>query len=226
MRKTSGETCWTLVHGAADGADDARALFAQVYLPVIRAYLVARWRGGPMLERLDDAVQDTFLECFRGEGALGRLDGNGRFRTYLYAVVRNVARRYEERRAIDMGRHGANLSFVEPSSGAQRPSRVYDRAWLDTLLKRAAVRQAEWAEQQGDEARQRIELMRLRFVDGLPVRDIAERWGVAAAVVHREYRQARRDFKRALREEVAFHHPGATPEQIEEECAALLELMA
>ncbi len=225
MKKTSQETCWTLVHGAAEGAEDARALFAEVYLPVVRAYLAARWNGGPMLGRLDDAVQDTFVECFRGEGALARIDGGGRFRTYLFAVVRNVARRHEERRNKDAARGGPAISLVEPTSGTDRPSRVFDRTWLDTLLKRAAARQAEWARGQGEDALRRIELMRLRFVDGLPVRAIAERWDVPAASVHREYRQARRDFQRALREEVAFHHPGATRDEVDEECAKLLELL-
>jgi len=225
MQKNLQETCWTLVHGAADGRADARALFAEVYLPIIRAYLAARWKGGPMLDRLDDAVQDTFLECFRGEGALGRLDGDGRFRTFLFAVVRNVARRHEERLVKDAGRRGEALSLAQPTSGAPGPSRVYDRAWLDTLLKRAAARQARWADEAGAEAQRRIELMRLRFVDGLPIREIAEQWDVPAAVVHREYRQARREFKRALREEVAFHQPDASSDQIEAECAQLLELL-
>lgn len=226
MQKTSGETCWTLVHGAADGEADARARFAEVYLPIVRAYLAARWNQGPLIGRIDDAVQDTFLECFRGEGALGRLDGNGRFRTFLFAVVRNVARRHEERAGKDAVRQGENLSLVDPSCRDDRASRVYDRTWLDTLLKRAATRQAEWAATQGEAAQRRIELMRMRFADGLPVREIAQIWNVEAAVVHREYRQARRDFKRALKEEVAFHHPGATNEEIEHECAALLELLS
>ena len=136
--------------------------------------------------------------------------------------MRNVARRHEERGGRD---RAEALSAVERSTGAAHASEVYDRVWLDTLLKRAAQRQAAWAAERGDAALRRIELMRLRFAEGLPVREIARKWELPAAEVHREYRQARRDFKRALKEEVAFHHPGATPEEIETECEALLELL-
>ena len=40
------------------------------------------------IPKKDGLSRRAFVECFRGEGALGRLDGTGRFRTFLYAVVR------------------------------------------------------------------------------------------------------------------------------------------
>src|SRR5947207_730725 len=36
-------TCWTLIEGAAAGDADDRARFAELYMPVIRTYLEARW---------------------------------------------------------------------------------------------------------------------------------------------------------------------------------------
>ena len=67
----------------------------------------------------------------------------------------------------------------------------------------------------------RVELLRLRFHEGLPIREIARRWGTAAEVLHHEYARARQEFEAALREVVAFHHPGS-PEEVEQECSNLL----
>jgi RNA polymerase sigma-70 factor (ECF subfamily) len=66
-----------------------------------------------------------------------------------------------------------------------------------------------------------VELLRARFHEGLPIRDIARRWGTDAAALHHEYAKARQEFKAALLEVVAFHHPGS-PTEVEQECANLL----
>ena len=64
----------------------------------------------------------------------------------------------------------------------------------------------------------------MRFEDGLAIRQIAERWGFDAARLHHEYARARREFLAALREVVAFHHPGSRA-AIDRECAELLALL-
>jgi RNA polymerase sigma factor (sigma-70 family) len=220
-------TCWTLVHGAADGDGDARSLFARTYLPVVRAYLAARWKGGPHVADIDDAVQESFVECFRAEGALGKADPDkaGKFRTFLFAVVRNVARRMEEKRAVDRARRAA--SAIEPGDiedHGEHASQAFDRAWAEALLRRAAERQAEAARANGERALRRVELMRLRFAEDKPIREIAKLWNEDAADLHHEYAKAREEFKAALHAEVAFHHPGNAGE-IERECEELLGLL-
>jgi DNA-directed RNA polymerase specialized sigma24 family protein len=62
----------------------------------------------------------------------------------------------------------------------------------------------------------RVELLRLRFQEGMPIREIARLRGVDAASLHHEYARARREFRSALRDVIAFHHPGA-PEEIDRE---------
>jgi RNA polymerase sigma-70 factor (ECF subfamily) len=69
----------------------------------------------------------------------------------------------------------------------------------------------------------RVELLRLRFEDDQPIRDIAARWGLEAAHVHHEYARARREFREVLVEIVAEQDPRSAPE---EECARLLGLLA
>src|SRR5271163_1876327 len=92
-------TCWTVIRAAAAGSPTDREEIARRYLGVVRAYLVARWRGSDLRPDVDDAVQEVFVECFRQGGVLQAVDA-GRvpnFRPFLYGVVRNVARRFESR---------------------------------------------------------------------------------------------------------------------------------
>lgn len=222
------QTCWTLVEEASAGQPGARELFARVYLPVVRAYLGARWKNGPRSAQLDDAVQETFVECFRANGALGRVERSPseKFRTYLFGVVRNVALRFEERGARDQGRRAAEPAALEAlPSLDERASQAFDRAWAEELLRRAAERQEARARERGPEAMRRVELLRLRFQEDLPIRDIAALWAIDAVQLHREYARARDEFKEALIEEVGYHQPGTTGD-LARECQALLGLLA
>src|SRR5262249_33103649 len=99
-----------------------------------------------------------------------------------------------------------------------------DRAWARSLLREAAQRQEEHARHTGAAALRRVELLSLRFHDGLPIRAIAARWQIEAATLHHEYAKARQEFKAALAEVVSFHHPGA-PEEVEREGANLLSFL-
>ncbi len=221
----SNDTCWTIVRGAADGDAGARSVFARTYLPVVRAYLLARWRNTGWLPHVDDASQDVFVDCFRDGGALGRVDPERRtqFRTFLFGIVRNVALRYEERVARDkLRQHATEFRPDEQPGREERLSHVFDRAWARSLLKRAGQRQADLASD--DAARRRVELLQLRFREGMPIRDIAKRWGEDAAVVHHEYARARAEFKAALCDEIRFHDPQGAA-NVERECETLLALL-
>ncbi|MAG57851.1 MAG: RNA polymerase subunit sigma-24 [Planctomycetes bacterium] len=218
------ETCWTVVRGAMNGDTRARGVFAETYLDVVRAYLGARWRDNQLRQRLDDAVQDVFMDCFRSDGALGRVDPARQvaFRTFLYGVVRNVALRYEERGGRGRERQ-APSTFEVAGVPADDPalSRAFDKAWARSVLARAAARQEEAAMEEGAEALKRVELLQLRFGEGLPIRDIAVKWDDDPARLHHEYAKAREEFKKALREVVAFHNPDA-PRAVEKEVEAIL----
>jgi RNA polymerase sigma-70 factor (ECF subfamily) len=81
------------------------------------------------------------------------------------------------------------------------------------------------AAERGPEAEQRVELLRLRFEENLPIRTIAQRWGVPAARLHHVYAVARQEFRAALLEVVAVHHPGS-PAEVEQEAASLLKALS
>jgi DNA-directed RNA polymerase specialized sigma24 family protein len=218
---TPESTCWTVIRAAAAGSAADREELARRYLGVVRAYLSARWRGAPLRHDLDDAVQEVFVECFRQGGVLqaavdGRVPG---FRAFLYGVVRNVARRFEGRAEPAAGPL-PEMPDDEPSL-----SRLFERAWAQAIMTEAAQLQRRLANERGPEAVQRVELLRLRFEENLPIRTIAERQGVAAAELHHAYALARKEFKVALLAVVAFHLPGS-PSEVEQEAASLLKALS
>ena len=71
---------------------------------------------------------------------------------------------------------------------------------------------------------ERVELLRLRFHEEMPIREIAQLWGLDAPSLHHEYARARQEFRSALRDVVALHDPGS-PEDVDRECAQLLSLL-
>jgi RNA polymerase sigma factor (sigma-70 family) len=220
------ETCWTLILSAGAGDRAARSGFAQRYLPAVRNYLGARWRGTPLLGDLDDAVQEVFLECLRAGGALARArPGRGPgFRAFLFGVTRKTALHFERSR----GRRGGRLqSGVELDGVAKRGdgwATVFDREWARAVMREAAELQVTLAKEAGPAAARRAELLQLRFHAGLPIREIARRWGVDAAFLHHEYARARDEFANALRRVVADHQSGGS-QALDKECARLLQLL-
>jgi RNA polymerase sigma factor (sigma-70 family) len=222
------DTHWSLIHLARSGDQEARSRFARQYLVVVRSFLAKRWAGTPAIAWLDDAVQEVFVDLFREDGALTRVDaGRGsRFRSYLFGVTQRVALRHEERHAKSQKRHASDPPPLEGmASDEESLSRVFDREWALQLLRQARARMQSEAEASGDEAaKTRVEILRLRFSEGLPVREIAKRIGEENARVHKQYAKAREEFKACLREEIDID-PYAGPDQVEEECRRLLELL-
>ncbi len=214
-------TCWTVIRAAAAGSPADREELARRYLGVIRAYFAARWRGSGLRADLDDAVQEVFVECFRQGGVLqavaqGRVTG---FRAFLFGVVRNVARRFESRPV----RAASPLSDVEANE--ESLSRLFERSWAQAMMVEAADAMKRRAAEDGPDAIRRVELLQHRFEDNLPIRTIAERWSVDAAGLHHAYALARKEFKAALLEVVAFHHPGSAAE-VEQEATSLLKALS
>ena len=217
----SESTCWTVIRVAAAGSPAGREELASRYLGVVRAYLAARWRSSALLAECDDAVQEVFVECFRQGGAV-EAAGSGRvtnFRAFLYGVIRNVARRFESRPVRAPG------PLPEIATDEASQSRLFDRTWARAIMAEAAQLQQKRAAESGDEAVQRVELLRARFEENLPIRTIAERWSVDPAWLHHAYALARQEFRAALLEVVAFHQPGS-PVDLEQEVASLLKALS
>jgi RNA polymerase sigma factor (sigma-70 family) len=221
----SDSTCWTLIQGAAAGHEKDRENFARMYAPAIRAYLATRWRQSPHHQDLEDAVQEVFLECFKQGGVLERVEPGrpGGFRAYLYGVLRNVAMQNERRSAGQRDcQSPSDFDFNELADDDPSLSRVFDRAWAESMLREALDRMATNAREGDEAARKRFELLHIRFRDGLPIREIAGRWEVDPTHLHRQYARACHEFKEALIRVVAFHQPG-TRAEVEGVCLEMLD---
>jgi len=223
------ETCWTLIRAVAAGNERDRETFARVYQPVVRAYLGARWTQVRTLrQEIDDAVQEGFIDCLRPGGALERYDsekGRG-FRAFLYGIVRNVARRVEQRRArIRTRQEDSKSPLAAQPVDDESLGAAFDRSWARAILREAARRQRDQAAERGDAAIERVQLLELRFNDGLSIREIARRWETDPARLHHVYATARKEFRRVLESLVNFHSPDATSDQVRNESDHLLELV-
>jgi RNA polymerase sigma-70 factor (ECF subfamily) len=220
----SETTCWTLVQGAARGVEADVDLFVRLYAPVVRSYLLERWRSSTHRPDLDDAVQEVFVECFKQGGVLDRVDSERleSFRAFLLGVTRNVSRRFETRNARKKEIQPATeFDPDELTADEERLSMVFDRSWARALLKEAGIRQAERARILGKDAEKRVELLRLRFQEGKTLRDIAADWNVDHARLRKQNARALREFEDALREVIGFHYPDA-PAEAEKEMASIL----
>jgi RNA polymerase sigma factor (sigma-70 family) len=222
-------TCLTLIRGAAAGNSEDRALFALRYLPVARAYIGSVWRSNSRNIHLEDAVQEVFVQCFREGGALESFDTAhpGGFRAFLFGVIRNVVRRYDR----DLGREGDRVLDQQSALLRAQPSDddphsvAFDRAWALALIGQARELMQQRALLAGFESRQRLELLRLRFEENLPVREIAASMNLEPEAVHQHYRRARREFKACLKQVVADHSLGGA-EDLDAECARLLVFLS
>ncbi len=220
-------TCWTVIRSAAAGAAAERELFARRYGEPLAAYFAARWRGGPLAQDADDAVQEVFVECLRPGGALGKAQpAEGSFQPFLYGIARNVARRFEERRAARAPAAAESVQLDQLPIDEPTLSRAFDRAFAQALLREAAALQEKRAAAAGERAMQRVLLLKRRFGDDQAIRDVAREWGVEPAALHHEFAAARREFVVALHEVVAFHDPRATPGEVARRCAELARLVS
>ena len=214
-------TCWTLIRAAAAGDGAARDRFARLYESIARTYFAARWQRSSLLASLDDAVQDVFVECFKDNGVLGRVSEAPQvgFRAYFHGLLRNIALRHEEKQRL--------LAPVPEDHAADDTSlsRAFDRAWARSLLQETARIQADMAVENGERAVRRVELLRLRFQEGIPIREIAARWNEDAAKLHHEYATARDEFRSALKRVMAFHLPNTSERDLDAACKDVLGLL-
>jgi RNA polymerase sigma-70 factor (ECF subfamily) len=219
-------TNWELIRDAAGADEDAREAFAARYLPVVRDYLRARWQDKPCFEDLEDATQEVFLQCFQRGGVLARANPDlGEFSGFLYGVVRRTAQVFEARKKRP--RNNLSPGTFHPDQMAideESLSNVFDRAWARSLVQDAGILFQSLAARLGQDHLQRVELLRLRFQEDLPIREIAELWGQEPKRVHWAYRRAREEFENAICETLSQR--GYPPERLKDECARIFGFLS
>jgi RNA polymerase sigma-70 factor (ECF subfamily) len=126
---------------------------------------------------LDDAVQDVFMVV---QDKLERFDGGAQLRTWLYAIVLRVARRYRERAAIDARKFVAR----EPASDHKTLEAELEQGERLQLARRALSAL-------DDDKR---EVFVLAQVEQMSAPEIAEILGVPVNTVYSRLRAARGAF--------------------------------
>lgn len=215
-----------MIGRAAEGDAAAREIFATTYLPVLRGFLEGRWRNTPWYEQVDDALQEVFVELLRDDGALTKARAaRGELGGFLFGVTRNVALRIEERAAKRRLRNQEVGSAIELIQSRETTlSVMFDRGWAQTLVRLAGERMRRAAAMGSDGARLRAELLRLRFGEGKPIREIAALWDAEPRKVHKAYEKARAEFRRFLEHVMAEH--GALPDSNQDSAVdRLLDLL-
>jgi DNA-directed RNA polymerase specialized sigma24 family protein len=213
---------WSLIRRAAAGDPGDRERFAARYAPVIRAYFSARWHLPLAHERVQDASQEVFVQCFRENGVLDSADpARGEFRAFLYGVARRVGANMD-RVAGRRREHDAHSAIDdEVASSGTGPSRSFDRAWARLVVReagelarsRAAGRPARMAG---------LEALQLQFFEGLEPREIAARRGVPVEDVYERLRLAKRDFRAAFLEVMAIYNPHCSEAELRQRCIDLV----
>jgi RNA polymerase sigma factor (sigma-70 family) len=221
-------TCWTVVLGAARGDPSLQDEFCRRYEIVIRAYLSARWRIGAEREEIADGTQEVFLQCFRADGALERLDPTrpGGLRAFLYGVTARVASVLERKRSRwkrGSAQPGFDPDDVERSEATL--SAAFDRAWAAMVGREARRLLAARAAEGREAAKRRLYCLEQRYVHGKPPREIAAALGVDAQRVSEDLRDAKNEYRAALLEVMAGFFPAATEKELEERCAELSQLL-
>ena len=221
MSSIHPQTSWSNIFGASAGDAEARQRFAATYEPVVRVYLEARWANLTLTSQVDDGVQDVFVECFRPNGILEKVTPETvpSFRGYLFGVIKNVARRYEAK--VRVATLPEQLEANDTSASA-----AFDREYALALMREASYIQAALANQSGDAAERRVELLQLRFGQSLPIREIAKLWGVAPAWVHHQYATARSEFQEALECLIQQHEPRLSAADVAQRCRDLLHALS
>lgn len=222
--KPADVTSWSVILGAAAGQPLDRDVFARRYGPVIRAYLAARWRRPADDAEVADATSDVFVECFKGGGALERVDpaSPGGFRAFLYGIARNVALMVERklaRRRDAAGRGNVEMDALPASEDSL--SKAWDRAWAESVVAQARALMQERSTRSPAAAR-RFEALTLRFEQGQPPRQMAVTMGLPVERLYEVLREARLEYRAVLVEVMAGYHPNSSEAEVERLCVELL----
>ncbi len=222
---TSDTTHWSDIADVLRGDAGARERFCARYEPLIRAWLVARWRCSSADDRVANTTQEVLLRCLRSDGALAGVERDARrFRAYLWGVVTHVAQESKRQVARDRAEPFRPSEVALPAPGDSAAT-LFDRAFAQTLIGEAwsAVEARLMRKPSGAE---RLAVLQLRYREDLPAEEVRARLGLASVRdVHRIAALGRYHFRHALLATVARHYPALTPHQVEVKCKQIVALL-
>lgn len=163
-----------------------RAAFGELVRRFQRPLMAKALRMTRNIENADDLVQETFLRAFT---RLETVRDETRFGGWLFRILENLATdrlRYDARRPVVDGDLDETTASSLPGPEEHLLAREVRRAIRRRLAELPAGR--------------RREVFRLRFVEGLPLAEIARRLGVHTGTVKVHLFRLTKDLRRQVRE--------------------------
>jgi RNA polymerase sigma-70 factor (ECF subfamily) len=162
------------------GADDCRALY-DAHAPRVMAYLR---RTGFSQADGEDLCQETFIRAFKSLATFNA--DRGSMGQWLGAIARNVARRHWARRTETNSFDPALADelFAAPAPAGESPEAREETAAVGACVESLPPDLAK--------------LVRLRYVEGLTTRAVAERANMPEATVRLRLAQAMEALQRCL----------------------------
>lgn len=228
-------TQWSLVVAARDGAGtEARSalerLCASYWQPL---YAFVRHQGHDP-EEARDLTQAYFAELLEKEFLVDVDAAKGRFRSFLFASLRNFLSHQRERVAalkrgggatmLPLELAGAEAGYLSHAGDAATPEEVFEHRWAMTVLSRAMDRLRD-QEALAGRSRQ-YEALRpylTSFEAHLPYREVAVGLGLSEGAVKVAVHRLRQRFARCLRDELA--DTLADPADVDHELRHLLTVL-
>ncbi|MCM1499530.1 MAG: sigma-70 family RNA polymerase sigma factor [Clostridium sp.] len=123
----------------------------------------------------EDITQETFLRYFEGRG----VENTGRPLAFLYTIARNLC--------VDEYRKRKPLELPE-----NLPGEDMENALVDSVVLRQALHELDEQER---------ELVLLRYVNEVPVADLAKVYGISRFALYRETKKVLRKLERRISDE-------------------------
>ena len=171
------DTRYTLIEKVREQGDqDAWELFTQTYQGYISAVLL---KVGILAKDVGDIRQDILLKLWQELPKLDFQPNKGKFRTWLYTVVKNKAYTFMSKRGAEKKR--VELYFSQNENGVEGRealNHLMDHEWKSYVTNLAFSR-IEGAFQE-----QSIEIFR-KSMKGASVHDLSEQYGLKNNTIHR-----------------------------------------
>ncbi|MCA9649543.1 MAG: sigma-70 family RNA polymerase sigma factor [Myxococcales bacterium] len=224
-------TRWSVVLGAARGAESPRQALHELCAAYRRPLYAFLRRDGLSPEDAEDLVQGFLSSLLSGSTIAGVDRERGRFRSYLLGALRHYLAN-ERARASTLKRGGGQAPVPlaidrQDAEGLvelrddRTPEDAYARAWAEEILRRARERLRERYDGDGQAARFDALEPFLLDADTPRYRELAERLAMSEANARVAVHRLRTRFGTALREEVA--QTVSSDAEIDDELRAVIE---
>ena len=229
-------THWSLILQAGDDESSERTR-AQALESLCQTYWYPIYsfvrRQGVGSHDAQDLTQG-FFAALLSKDSLSSIDrSKGKFRSFLLAAMKNFLVD-EHRRASAVKRGGKSVTvsindedaenrFQREPSSDESPDRLFERAWVVTLLDRVMSILSE--EQSGAGKSQLFERLKSqisRETGAVPYRVVADQFGMTEEAVKKTVQRLRQRYGILLRSEIS--QTVSSPELVDEELASLLQV--